>query len=360
MSRHNTTDSSVYPVPPTAQSYSDDSLRVLNEGLAKTVAELGSPRSAKRPLDEDAERERRPSAKKQKEGDFDDIEPLVDAQGMLHCSHPKRDERCNSLTFSDRAAWEQHNDQHVRPFRCDEPSCANLRGFTYSGGLLRHQREVHKKFGGPKQMLTCPYPYCKRNTGPGFTRKENLQEHIRRVHKPAAEMRSTESAEQQTHDLGVEHDQHRPMLSDSQGNMLQPASAPLAQSQAPISSPTAAVDSATTNGDTGRRRSFDLSSSIFPNAPNFPSTRHPRAQEPHSKVNTNGYVEPQAQIDHERLQTEVLQLRHMQQQMNDQVAYLTSLLHDRDQTISDLKQQIDILTENAAQARPIDPSLQQA
>jgi hypothetical protein len=34
-------------------------------------------------------------------------------------------------------------------------------------------------------MLNCPYPYCKRNTGTPFTRKENLNEHIRRVHKPA-------------------------------------------------------------------------------------------------------------------------------------------------------------------------------
>lgn len=34
-------------------------------------------------------------------------------------------------------------------------------------------------------MLNCPYPFCKRNAGPPFTRKENLNEHIRRVHRPA-------------------------------------------------------------------------------------------------------------------------------------------------------------------------------
>lgn len=28
----------------------------------------------------------------------------------------------------------------------------------------------------------CPHPECKRHTGKGFTRKENLNEHLRRVH----------------------------------------------------------------------------------------------------------------------------------------------------------------------------------
>ena len=42
--------------------------------------------------------------------------------------------------------------------------------------------------GGTKKALYCPEPNCKRNTGTGFTRKENLSEHIRRVHR-----RSTDS-----------------------------------------------------------------------------------------------------------------------------------------------------------------------
>ena len=74
-------------------------------------------------------------------------------------------------------------DKHDRPYRCERPGCEKLRGFTYSGGLLRHQREVHKDHGGPKDHLMCPVPYCKRNTGNGFTRKENLNEHLRRVHR---------------------------------------------------------------------------------------------------------------------------------------------------------------------------------
>lgn len=74
-------------------------------------------------------------------------------------------------------------DKHDRPYRCAHASCAKLQGFTYSGGLLRHEREVHGKHGGPKSQLMCPFMDCKRHTGKGFTRKENLNEHLRRVHQ---------------------------------------------------------------------------------------------------------------------------------------------------------------------------------
>lgn len=68
-------------------------------------------------------------------------------------------------------------DKHDRPYVCSEPGCEKLRGFTYSGGLLRHQREVHRKKG----VHACPYENCKRHTKP-FTRNENLEEHKRRCH----------------------------------------------------------------------------------------------------------------------------------------------------------------------------------
>jgi hypothetical protein len=77
----------------------------------------------------------------------------------------------------------KHMDKHDRPYKCLEAGCEKLQGFTYSGGLLRHQREVHKMHGGTKKQLYCPEPNCKRNAGSGFTRKENLSEHIRRVHR---------------------------------------------------------------------------------------------------------------------------------------------------------------------------------
>ena len=76
-------------------------------------------------------------------------------------------------------------DKHTRPYVCEEPGCEKIQGFTYSGGLLRHQREVHKQHGGPKTPRMCPHRDCKRSTGAGFSRKENLQEHLRRVHRAA-------------------------------------------------------------------------------------------------------------------------------------------------------------------------------
>lgn len=77
----------------------------------------------------------------------------------------------------------KHMDKHDRPYKCTAPGCEKLLGFTYSGGLLRHEREVHKMHGGTKAPLYCPYTGCKRSAGDGFTRRENLSEHIRRVHQ---------------------------------------------------------------------------------------------------------------------------------------------------------------------------------
>lgn len=87
-------------------------------------------------------------------------------------------------------------DKHTRPYVCDEPGCENIRGFTYSGGLSRHRKEVHRQDGGPKGFCMCPYQDCKRNTGVGFSRRENLQEHIRRCHKSPEEGKQS----QQTND----------------------------------------------------------------------------------------------------------------------------------------------------------------
>lgn len=78
-------------------------------------------------------------------------------------------------------------DKHERPYKCAEPGCASLQGFTYSGGLLRHQREVHKKNVATKINFMCPHAGCNRGIGQGFTRQENLKEHLRRRHPTSAE-----------------------------------------------------------------------------------------------------------------------------------------------------------------------------
>jgi hypothetical protein len=74
-------------------------------------------------------------------------------------------------------------DKHERPYKCHLKGCEKLQGFTYSGGLLRHEREIHKMDGGTSKPFFCPFFDCKRSSGSGFTRKENLAEHMRRVHR---------------------------------------------------------------------------------------------------------------------------------------------------------------------------------
>lgn len=73
-------------------------------------------------------------------------------------------------------------DKHERPYRCKELGCIKRQGFTYSGGLLRHEREVHRKQSSLEKLFFCPHETCKRSSGKGFARRENLKEHMRRIH----------------------------------------------------------------------------------------------------------------------------------------------------------------------------------
>ncbi|KAI0903008.1 hypothetical protein F4824DRAFT_473923 [Ustulina deusta] len=88
--------------------------------------------------------------------------------------------------FSRKCEWNKHMDKHERPYKCLAAGCENIPGFTYSGGLLRHEREVHRKHGGPKNPLYCPHKGCKRHKNSSFARLENLNEHLRRCHTSPA------------------------------------------------------------------------------------------------------------------------------------------------------------------------------
>ena len=106
--------------------------------------------------------------------------PPKNDQGQLYCDHAN----CigKNQIFKRTCEWNKHMDRHERPYKCREAACEMNPGFTYSGGLLRHQREVHKMHLSTKQPLYCPFPNCNRSSGQGFTRKENLEEHKRRRH----------------------------------------------------------------------------------------------------------------------------------------------------------------------------------
>ncbi|KAI2470924.1 hypothetical protein F4781DRAFT_388826 [Annulohypoxylon bovei var. microspora] len=103
--------------------------------------------------------------------------------GLFCCTFPGCSEQVR--TFPRKCEWGKHMDKHDRPYKCSAMECEKLAGFTYSGGLLRHEREVHNKHGGPRNPLNCPHGNCKRHEGKGFSRMENLNEHLRRVHTPS-------------------------------------------------------------------------------------------------------------------------------------------------------------------------------
>lgn len=77
-------------------------------------------------------------------------------------------------------------DKHERPYICTVDGCDHLQGFTSKGDLSRHQRIVHKPDSGQGSLLFCDEPNCVRGPsgGPnaGFSRYDNLAEHIRRRH----------------------------------------------------------------------------------------------------------------------------------------------------------------------------------
>ncbi|CAI4215351.1 unnamed protein product [Parascedosporium putredinis] len=65
-------------------------------------------------------------------------------------------------------------------FYCSVAGCAEATEGFKRRCEWKHEREVHGKHGGPKKTLNCPYQNCKRYNGKGFSRQENLNEHLRR------------------------------------------------------------------------------------------------------------------------------------------------------------------------------------
>lgn len=166
-----------YPSPPPPMSENPYTAQPMTETPDHTSLEL-----PELPKDE----EEVPSPGRSKPVPKPDREITKDANGRFYCTWPGCTEETKD--FNRKCEWSKHMDKHDRPYRCKETGCEKLPGFTYSGGLLRHEREVHGKHGGPKKQLNCPHPNCKRHTGKGFSRQENLNEHLRRVHTADAGM----------------------------------------------------------------------------------------------------------------------------------------------------------------------------
>ncbi|KAH0544754.1 hypothetical protein FGG08_001121 [Glutinoglossum americanum] len=88
------------------------------------------------------------------------------------------------------SSWQRHMDKHDRPYKCTHPVCSRILGFTYQYGLKRHERQVHKLHQRPGDQQYCPHLDCRRSEGGKrpFGRKENLEDHIRRIHKTAQKL----------------------------------------------------------------------------------------------------------------------------------------------------------------------------
>ncbi|KAL8893949.1 MAG: hypothetical protein Q9192_004765 [Flavoplaca navasiana] len=100
-------------------------------------------------------------------------EPPRNSSGQITCLHPKC---AQDLPVFGRSTWTSILDR----------------------GLSRHQREVHRQHGGPTTSYMCPHSDCKRSTGSGFSRKENLQEHLRRVHRHTEDMEVAKKTPEET------------------------------------------------------------------------------------------------------------------------------------------------------------------
>ncbi|KAL8982477.1 MAG: hypothetical protein Q9205_003025 [Flavoplaca limonia] len=100
-------------------------------------------------------------------------EPPRNSSGQITCLHPKC---ARDLPVFGRSTWTSILDR----------------------GLSRHQREVHRQHGGPTTSYMCPHSDCKRSTGSGFSRKENLQEHLRRVHRHTEDMEVAKKTPEET------------------------------------------------------------------------------------------------------------------------------------------------------------------
>ncbi|XTI89211.1 hypothetical protein V2W45_1490429 [Cenococcum geophilum] len=83
---------------------------------------------------------------------------------------------CANITFKRKCEWSKHMDKYNRPYKYHARGCEKLQGFTYSGGLLRHKREVYKLHRELRSLSS-------RGSRAEFTQKENLAEYIRRVYR---------------------------------------------------------------------------------------------------------------------------------------------------------------------------------
>lgn len=83
-------------------------------------------------------------------------------------------------SFSHRYKLNRHKQYHTKPYRCEEDSCiTTMVAFALSKDLVRHQA---RHSGRRLYCLHESCPHAISGTQNGFTRRDNLQRHMRRKH----------------------------------------------------------------------------------------------------------------------------------------------------------------------------------
>ncbi|KAH6684224.1 hypothetical protein B0J14DRAFT_572418 [Halenospora varia] len=77
-------------------------------------------------------------------------------------------------------------DKHLRPYKCTDHNCKS-KDFGTAGDLKRHRHSAHGT-----RVHTCPVSSCKRHRH-GFTRKDNLTDHMKRIHKNPQDLNEQEA-----------------------------------------------------------------------------------------------------------------------------------------------------------------------
>ena len=87
------------------------------------------------------------------------------------------------LTFECR----KHNQQHTRPFRCVEPGCNRVDGFSTQNDLDRHNRSLHKNSSSAiGKHYKCTVGHCV-DTDKIWPRADNFRNHLIHVHSMSKE-----------------------------------------------------------------------------------------------------------------------------------------------------------------------------
>ena len=200
-------------------------------------------------------------------------------------------------------------------------------------------------------MLMCPYPYCKRNTGKGFTRRENLNEHVRRCHGPSEEL-VADGAEAQGEAATDAQEAIDQALESGQGQGMDGKA------------DSTHINTTTTASRKRKRVSPPITISEPDSASQDVVTQQQQASAPRQieqtvldpalsqTSHTPDIFASMQTTSHATLKVELAHLTEQNSLLQHQRAYLTNLVQEKDKQILELKQQLALYTATSHSALP--------